>query len=464
MVEYSLGVARTPYPRFLNVRLFLSPLTTVLARPITAWPSTSFKIGPSFIRNNASKGSAGFRIMTTVIHAEKLSKRYRIGELERYHALRDVLTRALRSPFSFRRRPHHETFWAVQEVSFDVRQGEVLGLIGRNGAGKTTLLKILSRITRPTSGWAEIHGRVGSLLEVGTGFHPELTGRENTLLSGAILGMSRREITRNFDQIVAFAELEKFIDTPVKHYSAGMYVRLAFAVAAHLEPEILLVDEVLAVGDLEFQKKCLGKMSEVSKGGRTIVFISHQMGQIRRLCERVIWVDHGIIKKDGPTLDVVSSYETAATERSVGTVQHKTFGRGIQFLKWELLVDNGAPSNVLQHFGPFSFRVVVHLPEAIRKGNYAIQLCEASGQIIWHGSIGLSTMAAGTFEVLHNLPTLPIKPGTYNWRAAVYDGHKWSDVWWAVPDLVVGTRPMTNTSDEFQGILNLPSTIEVRSL
>src|SRR5438876_7026469 len=236
---------------------------------------------------------------TTVIHAEKLSKRYRIGEHLRYQALRDVLTRALRSPLSFLRRSHHETFWALHEVSLDVREGEVLGLIGRSGAGKTTLLKILSRITRPTSGWAEIRGRVGSLLEVGTGFHPELTGRENTFLSGAILGMSKREISRKFDEIVSFAELEKFIDTPVKYYSSGMYVRLAFAVAAHLEPEILLVDEVLAVGDLEFQKKCLGRMSEVSKAGRTIVFISHQMGQIRRLCERVIWVDHGVIKKDG---------------------------------------------------------------------------------------------------------------------------------------------------------------------
>jgi len=321
--------------------------------------------------------------MTTVIQAEKISKRYRIGEHERYHALRDVFTRALRSPLSFLRRSHPETFWALKEASLDVREGEVLGLIGRNGAGKTTLLKILSRITRPTSGWAEIRGRVGSLLEVGTGFHPELTGRENTFLSGAILGMSKREISRKFDEIVSFAELEKFIDTPVKYYSSGMYVRLAFAVAAHLEPEILLVDEVLAVGDLEFQKKCLGRKSEVSKAGRTIVFISHQMGQIRRLCERVIWVDHGVIKKDGPALDVVSAYEGSFTERiDIGDVQDKISGRDIQFLKWELLVDNGAPSNVLQHFGPVSFRVVIHLPETIRKGNYAILLLDYDGRII----------------------------------------------------------------------------------
>lgn len=403
--------------------------------------------------------------MTTVIHAEKLSKRYRIGEHERYHALRDVLTRTLRSPLSFLRRPHHETFWALQEASLDVCEGEVLGLIGRNGAGKTTLLKILSRITRPTSGWAEIHGRVGSLLEVGTGFHPELTGRENTFLSGAILGMSKREIGRKFDEIVAFAELERFINTPVKHYSSGMYVRLAFAVAAHLEPDILLVDEVLAVGDLEFQKKCLGKMSEVSKGGRTIVFISHQMGQIRRLCERVIWVDRGIIKKDGPTLDVVSAYETGFTQRiDASDVQDKAVGRDIQFLKWELLVDNGAPSNVLEHFGPVSFRVVIHLPEPILKGSYAILLFDGAERLIWHGNFELSGLQSGTFELLHRLPTLPIKPGTYRWKAGVYDGHRWTDGWWGLPEMVVGTKPMTHTGDEFQGILNLPCELQVRPL
>jgi len=258
--------------------------------------------------------------MTTVIHAEKLSKRYRIGERERYHTLRDVLTRALRSPLSFLRRSHHETFWALRDVSLDVREGEVLGLIGRNGAGKTTLLKILSRITRPTSGWAEIRGRVGSLLEVGTGFHPELTGRENTFLSGAILGMSKAEIERKFDEIVAFAELEKFIDTPVKHYSSGMYVRLAFAVAAHLEPEILLVDEVLAVGDAGFQKKCLGRMSDVSSHGRTVVFVSHNMTAMRRLASRAIWLDGGQIADSGPVAEVIDHYLRKNNESNLESV------------------------------------------------------------------------------------------------------------------------------------------------
>jgi homopolymeric O-antigen transport system ATP-binding protein len=243
-----------------------------------------------------------------VIHADSLSKRYRRGALQQSTLLRDHLGRALRSPLSVFRHRKSETFWALKDVSLDVREGEVLGLIGRNGAGKTTLLKILSRITRPTAGWAEIRGRVGSLLEVGTGFHPELTGRENAFLSGAILGMSRREIVRKFDEIIAFAELEKFIDTPVKHYSSGMYVRLAFAVAAHLEPEILLVDEVLAVGDINFQKKCLGKMGDVARAGRTVVLVSHSMAAINALCSRCIILDAGAVEFDGGTAEATARY------------------------------------------------------------------------------------------------------------------------------------------------------------
>src|ERR1700720_3916579 len=249
----------------------------------------------------------------TVIQAESLSKLYRRG-LQVDDGLRHSLEAFLRSPVAAMRRKKEETFWALKDVSLEVREGEVLGLIGRNGAGKTTLLKILSRITRPTTGWAEIHGRVRSLLEVGTGFHGELSGRENTYLSGSILGMGKREIDRKFDEIVAFAEVDKFIDTPEKHYSSGMYVRLAFAVAAHLEPEILLVDEVLAVGDINFQKKCMGKMGDVAKAGRTIVLVSHQMNAMRRLCNRVTWIDAGKIRMDGSADAVVNAYETAMSE------------------------------------------------------------------------------------------------------------------------------------------------------
>ena len=257
--------------------------------------------------------------MKTVIHADSLSKLYRRG-LTADPGLRHALDKLVREPLSFFRRPKEETFWALKDVSLDVGEGEVLGLIGRNGAGKTTLLKILSRITRPTSGWGEIHGRVGSLLEVGTGFHPELTGRENTFLSGAILGMSKSEIERKFEEIVAFAELEKFIDTPVKHYSSGMYVRLAFAVAAHLEPEILFVDEVLAVGDANFQKKCLSKMGDVSRHGRTVVFVSHNMTAMRRLASRAIWLENGRIAEAGPVGQVIDHYLQKGNESQLETV------------------------------------------------------------------------------------------------------------------------------------------------
>jgi lipopolysaccharide transport system ATP-binding protein len=233
--------------------------------------------------------------MRPIIKVEKLSKRFRIGRRrEPYRTVRESLTTALAAPVRgigallngnsrANGRNADEWVWALRDVSFEVMPGEVLGIIGRNGAGKSTLLKVMSRITEPTDGRVELYGRVGSLLEVGTGFHPELTGRENTFLMGAILGMRRAEITRKFDDIVAFAEVEKFIDTPVKHYSSGMYMRLAFAVAAHLEPEILLVDEVLAVGDAAFQKKCLGKMGDVAKEGRTVLFVSHNMATIQSL-------------------------------------------------------------------------------------------------------------------------------------------------------------------------------------
>ena len=257
------------------------------------------------------------------IRCDKISKRYRIGERESYQALRDILTNAMSAPFrrfsSKGRRAKKagenadNTFWALRDVSFEVKRGEVVGIIGRNGAGKSTLLKILSRITKPTSGEARISGRVGSLLEVGTGFHPELTGRENIYLNGAILGMKRTEIKARFDDIVAFAEVEKFVDTPVKRYSSGMYVRLAFAVAAHLEPEILLVDEVLAVGDASFQKKCLSKMQEVGEHGRAVFFVSHNMSAITRLCHRAILLDEGRVVADGLSHQVVGAYLRAGT-------------------------------------------------------------------------------------------------------------------------------------------------------
>ena len=262
----------------------------------------------------------------TVIRVENLGKRYRIGEREPYKTLRESLTCAVTTPYrvitsmfngshspsSSSSTPQNPTpstqFWALKDVSFEVKRGEVVGIIGRNGAGKSTLLKILSRITEPTEGQVRINGRVGALLEVGTGFHPELTGRENIYLNGAILGMRKAEIVHKFDEIVAFAEIEKFIDTPVKRYSSGMYVRLAFAVAAHLEPEILIVDEVLAVGDAAFQKKCLGKMGDVAREGRTVLFVSHNMAAVENLCGRAMHLEEGAVAFGGLSHQVVERY------------------------------------------------------------------------------------------------------------------------------------------------------------
>src|SRR6266705_1693597 len=256
----------------------------------------------------------------TAIRVENVCKRYRIGQRQRYKTLRDALFGVMGTPFRGVRaclsgqgtsKSYQESdnfIWALKDVSLEVKRGEVIGVVGRNGAGKSTLLKILSRITKPTKGFAEIHGRVGSLLEVGTGFHPELTGRENIYLNGAILGIKKAEIAHKFDEIVAFAEVEKFIDTPVKRYSSGMYVRLAFAVAAHMETEILLVDEVLAVGDAEFQKKCLGKIGDVAKGGRTVLFVSHNMAAVQGLCTSGVFLSQGRVVTQGTAADVVQHY------------------------------------------------------------------------------------------------------------------------------------------------------------
>lgn len=281
------------------------------------------------------------------IKVEKLGKRYRIGLKEdRHDTFTGTLASWLKSPVSnFKRLRSLSTFdengeaadiiWALRDVSFDVRQGEVVGIIGRNGAGKTTLLKVLSRITEPTSGRAVVRGRVASLLEVGTGFHPELTGRENVYLNGTVLGMSRREVDQRFDEIVAFSGVEKFIDTPVKRYSSGMQVRLAFAVAAHLEPEILLIDEVLAVGDTAFQRKCLGKMGEVTREGRTVLFVSHNMGAIATLCPEVILIEGGRLVSKGPAKQVISRYFKFNDEQLSVSLADRRDRRGDGRLRFE---------------------------------------------------------------------------------------------------------------------------------
>jgi lipopolysaccharide transport system ATP-binding protein len=392
------------------------------------------------------------------INAESLSKRYQRGMSGSSGLLRDSLASLVRSPVQFFRGNRQETFWALKDVSLEVHEGEVLGLIGRNGSGKTTLLKILSRITRPTEGRAEIRGRVGSLLEVGTGFHPELTGRENAYLSGAILGMSKDEITQKFDEIVAFAELEKFIDTPVKHYSSGMYVRLAFAVAAHLEPEILLVDEVLAVGDIRFQKKCLGKMGDVARAGRTVILVTHQLNQIRRLCNRVVWLDEGSLQQTGSTGEVVSAYEahmTSSERRTAGNEFAQK--RGARFLSWGL---DGSPNSphAVYHPGPVRVRFVLEIRAPIRHGHQGITLYNAERQIVWGKAADNLDFEPGVYELVYEFPYLPLRPGLYSWMLSLWSDGQNVDMWEAVPDLVVGTDNYQHSRDEWSGYLNVPST------
>ena len=393
--------------------------------------------------------------MTTVIKAEGLGKRYRRG-VHVDVGLRHALERFMRSPLRSLRGAKPEVFWALKDVSLEVRECEVLGLIGRNGAGKTTLLKILSRITRPTEGWAEIRGRVRSLLEVGTGFHPELTGRENTYLSGSILGMTKREIDRKFDEIVAFAEIEKFIETPVKHYSSGMYVRLAFSVAAHLEPEILLVDEVLAVGDINFQKKCLGKMGEVAKGGRTVVLVSHQLNQIRRLCKRVVWVDGGRVRLDGKA-DVVSAYESAMSRGEAGIPpKDRPMTKG-RFLCWKIAEPRQAEPYTLASFGPVTFSFTVEVNAPIRNAIMGIALFNSDRQLMWARAVEGIDFDPGLHGCSYSFPMLPLKPGPYQWQVTLWEDSEMLDLWDCVPDMNIATEIYQHSLDSWNGALNIPS-------
>jgi lipopolysaccharide transport system ATP-binding protein len=302
------------------------------------------------------------------IQVKDLSKRYKIGTARRRNdTLRDEIAHKFTSVFrgNHRTSAENEIFWALRNISMEVQEGEVVGIIGRNGAGKSTLLKVLSHITYPTEGRAEIFGRVGSLLDVGTGFHPELTGRENIYLSGAVLGMKKSEINNRFDEIVAFSEIGKFLDTPVKHYSSGMYVRLAFAVAAHLEPEILIVDEVLAVGDASFQKKCLGRMEDVAKKGRTVIFVSHNLSAVRALCSRCIWLNGGVIQREGDTGTVIDLYVAATignNQNNLPITQRKReggYGQKARIIDLQLESHSGKNPDTLDSTKPLRVRIAV---------------------------------------------------------------------------------------------------------
>ena len=354
------------------------------------------------------------------ISVRGLSKAYTLAhEAERPSTLAETLLQRARHPF---RRMPKETFWALRDVSFDIRQGEVVGIIGRNGAGKSTLLKILSRITEPTAGEIDLHGRVGSLLEVGTGFHPELTGRENVFLNGAILGMTKAEIRRQFDAIVDFAGVEKFLDTPVKRYSSGMYVRLAFAVAAHLNPEILIVDEVLAVGDTEFQKKCLGKMKDAATGGRTVLFVSHNMSAVRSLCTEVIFLAGGTVKSITDPLTGISAYLRAADAQRQDVYEGS---HGLVLSKLRFLTASGGDAGTALEFGQnYRLTMDVKCPAPLN-GALSVTILDDEGlkvssiQSVEEGCDFWDLSRVG--QITCDLPALALMPGNYHLSIALGD-------------------------------------------
>jgi lipopolysaccharide transport system ATP-binding protein len=358
--------------------------------------------------------------MKPIIKVEGLSKQYIIGARQaRYATLREAILEKARAPlkrFRSNGRAKPEALWALRDVSFEVPPGEAVGIIGRNGAGKTTLLKVLSRITDPTTGRFALYGRVGSLLEVGTGFHPELSGRENIFLNGAILGMRRMEIARKFDEIVAFAEVDRFIDTPVKHYSTGMHMRLAFAVAAHLEPEILLVDEVLAVGDVSFQKKCLGKMDDVARHGRTVLFVSHNMEAVRRLCSRALLLEEGRLAAIGETGALIKKYlENAAAQASYQIVPPAP-DEDVPGYAYRLVVENenGKPAASLPVGRPWQVRVYFRVTRRMEHFIAALGLRTAEGVPIRTGWSAPQTIEPGDYQAVFRETNLVLSAGIYH--------------------------------------------------
>ncbi len=368
-----------------------------------------------------------------VIRVDNLGKQYKIGRVQqRYATLRDTLMDAMKAPFhraskllrgeAYGAAGLDETIWALKDVSFNIEQGEVVGIIGRNGAGKSTLLKILSRITEPTEGSVDLHGRVGALLEVGTGFHPELTGRENIYLNGSILGMHRVEIDRKFDEIVDFAGVEKFIDTPVKHYSSGMALRLGFSVAAHLDLEILLVDEVLAVGDYAFQKRCLGKMGEVATSGRTILFVSHDMGAINQLCQRGVLLNHGRIETSGPIQEVVETYVSGASNKaSVRREFPVDKSKPIQIRAIEILDENRQSTSDFQVGDIVYLHITYQVHCPIEGANLVINLTYKATDVLMSFDTDdlnnrhyLDQRTPGVYHYKMRLPTDILKAGPYS--------------------------------------------------
>ena len=366
--------------------------------------------------------------MKPIIRVENLSKRYQIGGGQNPNAtFREMIANAVKSPFKRNGDKKSETFWALKDVNFEINPGEVVGIIGRNGAGKSTLLKILSRITEPTTGKVELYGRVGSLLEVGTGFHQELTGRENIFLNGAILGMKQSEIVRKFDEIVDFSEIESFIDTPVKYYSSGMYMRLAFAVAANLEPEILIVDEVLAVGDADFQKKCLGKMQDVSNHGRTVIFVSHQMGSIAQLCQKAILLEKGVpVMQDRADL-VIDYYINQRKSKSNSYIADAAAQHAEMYVESASVLNvEGAEQTSFRHDETIVTSVKCAVQRLTRGAELRLVVRDGKNITIFTADAELQKLTETTenFQVDFTIPPEILRPGNFSLTFALFVPHQ----------------------------------------
>jgi len=397
------------------------------------------------------------------IAVDQVSKVYRLGEIDRQQFFADAVwffRKFLRGDKNGEGEESADYFWALRDISFDVAEGETVALIGRNGAGKSTLLKLLSRITAPTRGEIRINGRLASLLEVGTGFHYELTGRDNVYLSGTIMGMNRHEIRAKFDEIVDFSGLSQFIDTPVKRYSSGMLVRLAFSVAAHLEPEILILDEVLAVGDQQFHNQCIDRIKQLVNDGRTILLVSHNMSYVRRLSRRALWLQKGKVVEFGPTDDVVNRYEASSSVSGAERSVHDQ-DRRASILSWRLVDGVGGEPNVLARSGSVcSFEFTVHSDESLRQCRLEFRLADSDDTTVYVANHDFPALSAGTSGLRLSLTSLPLQPGQYRLETRLYQRHEEIDHWRCDPVLVVSGGGLLGGQPR-DGLLRIDSSFRI---
>ena len=414
--------------------------------------------------------------MSVVIEAENISKKFFLGERNQRAFFEDVAAkslggfrRLLRSRETSREKDTAREFWALRDISFQIFQGQTLGIIGENGAGKSTLLKILSRITQPTTGTVKVYGRLASLLEVGTGFHPEFSGRDNVYLNGAMLGLSRKEVRRRFDQIVEFSGLEQFIDVPVKNYSSGMYVRLAFSVAAHLNPEIVILDEVLSVGDAAFAKKCFDRMEEIINEGHAAILVSHGMGNVRRMCQVCMWLRHGRIEMFGSTHEVVSRFEKQTTHEVVSLYEKKTAHQSpvkegapvARFLSWAV-ESSGSPDVHTIGSGQdrISFRLEIELASEVPNGKISVSIADAQGLVVFTQDGGFDRIRLGWFAVTLELPFFPVRPGQYILSCMISERDHPVAFLRSTPELTV-LEGREGKDSGYHGVLNLPAKLSV---